>query len=175
MKTIFLFLFLGPIIVSSQNENYPIPPKTDTLLFYIQRNHNANTIIYDANYDSQGLLNSDEPMIVYWRRYDEQGQKMELRTIEKWYAYGLSWEKSESENEFIIKLVADKSKKLWLRQLSRYKSALITIINNKLSELEHIYIFADNSGAWPRVKYLEFYGYDLSTNKKTYEKIMVNK
>ena len=66
-----------------QNEKYPVPLKTDKMLFYIQRNHNANTIIYDANFDKNGKLKESQPIEVYWKRYDEQGQRMELRTIEK--------------------------------------------------------------------------------------------
>ena len=177
MKTLLFTLFIIPVMVFSQNENYPIPYKTDTLLFYIQRNHNANTIIYDANYDAEGNLNAKEPITVYWRRYDEQGQKMDLRTIEKWYAYGVNWEKTNQnfESKYKINLVADKTKEFWLKQLDQYNSALLTKINNKISVLDHIYIFADNSGIWPIVKYLEFYGFDLITNEKTYEKIMINK
>ncbi len=38
------------------SEDYPVPEKTKELLFYIQRNHNKNTIIYDANFDEKGML-----------------------------------------------------------------------------------------------------------------------
>lgn len=170
---IIIFILVFPLSVLSQNEEYPIPPKNDTLLFFIQRNHNANTIIYDANYDANGYLFEDEPVIVYWRRYDEQGQKMELRTIEKWYAYGIDLEKKE-RNIYEIKLVADKNHKFWLKQLAPYKTIVLTNISKKLSVLEHIYIFADNSGIWPTVKYIELFGHDSKTQQKTYEKIIVD-
>ena len=167
-----LFLFIFPLLAFSQNKEYPTPPKNDTLLFFIQRNHNSNTIIYDANYDKNGYLLEDKPIIVYWRRYDEQGQKMELRTIENLYAYGLDWEKKENKI-YELKLVADKNHKFWLKQLSPYKTIVLTTISNKFSVLDHIYIFADNSGIWPTVKYIEFFGKDIKTQQKTYEKIIV--
>ena len=159
----------------SQNEHYPVPPKTDKLLFYIQRNHNANTIIYDANFNLNGKLDSDEPIEVYWRRYDEQGQKMELRTIEKWYAYGVECHKEEEHPDtYRVSLVAEKKKKFWLKQIADFEAVLLTKINNKLSRLEHLYIFADESGIWPKVKYIELFGSDIETGKKTYQKIIVN-
>lgn len=177
MKNVLNILFIViifPIVVFSQNEKYPIPPKTNTLLFYIQRNHNANTIIYDAKYDKQGNLDKDEPIIVYWRRYDEQGQKMELRNIEKWYAYGVDWEKVEYKKKYSIKLVADKKHKFWLKQLSPFKSVIITEINKELSVLDHIFIYADNSGIWPTLKYIELFGKSTKTNEKAYEKLIVD-
>jgi len=172
-RIIFVVLML-PLELFSQNEIYPIPSKTDTLLFYIQRNHNANTIIYDAKYDKNGNLNNDEPIIVYWRRFDEQGQKMELRTIEKWYAYGVSWNKVNNKDVFRIELVADNKHKFWLKQLAPNKAIIITEINNKTSVLDHIYIFADNTSMWPTVKYIELFGISTETKQKTYEKLIIN-
>ncbi len=171
-NTIF-FLLLFPIVSFTQNENYPTPPKTDNLLFYIQRNHNANTIVYDAKYDSKGNLNTDEPITVYWRRYDEQGQKMELRTVEKWYAYGVDWKKIKNKKSFEIKLVANENHKFFLQQLAPNKSIITTKINKKNSILDHIYIFADNTGIWPKVKYIELFGVNINSNEKTYEKLMI--
>jgi len=158
----------------SQNEKYPTPPKTGSLLFYIQRNHNSNAIIYDAKYDRKGNLNKDEPIVVYWRRYDEQGQKMELRTIEKWYAYGVDWEKIEGEKTYKIELVADKKRDFYLEQLASFKSVVITKINDEFSILDHIYIYAENSGLFPTVKYIEFFGFSRKTKEKTYEKLTIN-
>ncbi len=171
-KLLFVLIML-PLEIFAQTENYPIPYKTDTLLFYIQRNHNANTIIYDAKFNVDGNLDQSKPIIVYWRRYDEQGQKMELRTIEKWYAYGVDWKKTELKNVYKIELVADKGREFWLKQLAPFKAVIITMINEKQSVLDHIYIFADNSGMWPKVKYIELFGYDIISRQENYEKLII--
>ncbi len=171
---ILLLLVVFPTFVFSQNEKYPIPKKTNTLLFYIQRNLNANTIIYEAKFDKKGNLDKNEPIIVYWRRYDEQGQKMELRLTDKWYAYGLDWSKTDSDSIYKIELVADKERKFWLKQIAPFKAVLTTKINAKLSVLDHIYIFADNSGLWPTVKYIELFGHDVVSEQENYEKLIVD-
>jgi len=160
--------------VFSQNENYPVPPKTPERLFYIQRNHNANTIVYDVNFDKNGHINEDEPIDVYWIRYQEQGQRMELRTIEKWYAYGVDCKKNDDGN-FEVELVADKERTFFLQREAPFKAILTTQINGKMSILEHIYIFADNSGVWPTVKYIELFGKELHTGVPTYQKVIVDK
>jgi len=97
---------------------------------------------------------------------------MELRTTEKWYAYGLSCDEIEGKPYYNVKLVADKKRVFWLKQTDTFKAILITKIDNKLSRLEHMYIFADNSGILPKVKYIELFGNELSTGKKTYQKII---
>jgi hypothetical protein len=174
----FVMLFLAVLGFCSsgfaQNENYPVPPETDQLLFYIQRNHNANTIVYDANFDENGLLIDNKPIDVYWRRYDEQGQRMELRSIEKWYAYGVDCQKNKNNSNYKVELVAEKERAFWLKQTDAFKAVLLTMINDKLSQVEHMYIFADNSGVWPKVKYIKLFGKDLQTGEKTSQTILIN-
>ncbi len=160
-------------VISAQSESYPVPPKTNKLLFYIQRNHNANTIIYDANFDELGNLIEDRPIDVYWIRYEENGQRMELRSIESLFAYGVKCNKSDTlENQYKVKLVADEKRGFWLKQKGPFKVCIYTLISKRPSQLDHLYINADNSGIWPRVKYIELFGTDIKTKESTYEKII---
>lgn len=151
--------------------DYPIPPKTRELMFYIQRNHNSNTVVYEANFDDIGQLVKDEPLKVEWIRYDEEGQRKELTYIQGWYAYGVKWKKQkDKENNYVVELVAHKDRKLWLEQNGPFKAKVYTFINNQYSELDHLYIQADNSGVWPKVEYIELFGNDTKTGSNTYEK-----
>ncbi len=176
MKRI-LILFVIVFGLMSFNEtdksDYPTPPKTKERLFYIQRNHNTNTIAYDANFDEKGQLIENNPIEVYWIRYEEDGRKMELRKIEKWYAYGVRCSKPKFDEDFYqVKLVANKKRDFKLFQTKPFEANIHTLINNKMSYLEHMYIEADNSGVWPKVKFIELFGVDIATGEKTYEKII---
>ena len=154
---------------------YPVPPKTRNLLFYIQRNHNRNTIVYDANFDKSGQLNEEEPIRVYWIRYEEQGQTMELRNIEKMFAYGVKTSKiKNNDKEFKVNLAATSIRDFLLKEEAPFKATIYTIISGKQAILERLYIFADNSGFWPKVKYIELYGIDATTGKSVYEKIITD-
>ncbi len=157
-------------MLSIQTDKYPIPPKTKERLFYIQRNHNSNTIVYDAKFDASGNLLDSKPVDVYWLRYDEDGRRMELRSIEKRFAYGIDCKK-KGGGYYQVKLVAYEDKVLWLKQISPNKAVVYTNIGGKTSILDHLYIFADNSSFWPKVKYVELFGKDAKTGKATYEKI----
>jgi len=172
-----LFIIVPAILMStgvfSQPKNYPVPPETKKRLFFIQRNHNENTVIYNANFDKNGNLIESNPVDIYWIRYQEQGQRMELRAIERRFAFGGKCEKLESNPEYyLLKLAATDKKKLLLKQTSPFKAAIYTKINNKMSVLHHMYIFADNSGIKPTVIYIELFGKDIKTGQKTYEKLI---
>jgi len=177
-KTILFFIIVFGFFSLGLKEGagkYPIPPKTRNLLFYIQRNHNENTIVYDANFENSGELDKSDPIRVYWIRYQEQGQTMELRTIEKWYAYGVKTYKIKGkQNEYNVNLVATDKRSFLLKQEAPFKAVIYTIVNGKQAKLDHLYIFADNSGLWPKVKYIELYGEDTTTGKSVYEKMVTD-
>ncbi len=173
MKRVIILLIVSFGLMSfsiNGGNGYPIPPKTNKLLFYIQRNHNSNTIIYDANFDKNGQLIPAKPISVYWIRYAENGQKMKLRYVEKMFAYGVKCKKIDA-TDFDVNLVADNSREFRLKLEAPFKAAIYTIINNRHALLDHMYIQADNSGFWPKVKYIELFGKDKTTMKDVYEKI----
>ncbi len=173
LLTIFVLLIGLSSFTISNYSKHPVPQKNKELLFYIQRNHNSNTIVYNANFDNKGNLTDHKPIDVFWIRYEEQGQRMELRTIEKKFAYGVECENIEGKkNQYKVKLVAKKDREFILIQYAPFKATVYTTINNKLSSLNHLYIQADNSGLWPSVKYIELFGIDTKTKENTYEKIM---
>ena len=64
-------------------------PKGSKLLFYLQRDPDANTVIYELNFRKDGSLHPESPIIASWIRYSEQGQRKELSGIERRFAYGV--------------------------------------------------------------------------------------
>jgi len=169
---LYILIFTLGIATITLQDSYPVPPKTNKLLFYIQRNHNKNTIVYDANFDKNGQLNAEKPIDVYWLRYEEDGRRMELRKIEQLFAYGVICKKSDSiRGAYQVHLVADQSHNFLLRQTGPLKAIITTAINHTQAQLEHMYIHADNSGWWPKVEYIELYGNQTDTCLPVYEKI----
>ncbi len=170
--SIILTASFGLFALPGNDGGYPVPDKTTERLFYIQRNHNANTIVYDANFDRQGMLIADSPLDVYWLRYQEQGQRMELRKVEKLFAYGAEFSPVKGKkNEYHVKLVADRERNFRLVQKGPFNAMVITSINKQESQVEHLYIYADNTSYWPKVKYIEFFGHDIKTGELTYERV----
>jgi len=172
---IFIFVAGSALFSLAGNGKYPVPPKTPERLFYIQRNHNENTIVYDARFDRSGNLDKNHPVHVYWIRYQEQGQVMPLRTIEKLFAYGVkTYPVNGKPGEYKVELVATDKRDFLLKQIAPFKARIYTQINGHEAVLDHLYIYADNSGVWPKVIYVELFGYNSKTGKKVYEKMMTD-
>jgi len=171
MKIIFLFSLFSLSILSGQIADYPTP-NTKNMLFYIQRNHNENAIVYDARFDSEGNLIKDCPVDAYWIRFQENGQRMELRTFEKYMVYGIKCKKSENTAyDYNLYLSASSKLKFWLRQTAPFKAEVIVQIKGKKFRLKHMFATADESGWLPKVQYGEFYGEDLDNNLPVYIKV----
>ncbi len=172
LNHIFVIITLLFSLSTAPKHNYPIPEKTNERLFFIQRNLNANTIVYDANFDSEGNLKVNDPIDVYWIRYDEQGQRMELRKIERTLAFGIEFSKLESnENHYLIHIVAEKNRDIILKQTAPFEAKAFLKIDNKMSQLCYLYLQAED-GIIPELKAIEYHGIDTVTKKSTYEKVL---
>lgn len=174
MRYLFLpvLLFLITSATTDSRHNYPIPEKTKERLFFIQRNLNSNTIVYDARFDKHGNLNESSPMDIYWIRYDEYGQRMELRTIEKNLAFGIEFSKLNNYNYYKVNIVAEKNRDIHLKQTAPFEAKAFVMINNRMSQLNYLYLVADDTGFLPELKSIEYFGTDTLTKRSTYEKVL---
>lgn len=156
-------------------DDYPVPAKTNKLLFYVQRSHNRNTIAYDLNFMPDGSLNAEAPIHPYWIRYEEGGCLQELSFIQRKYAYGLNFEVSDKQKgSYKVTFVCYKKKWLVLMKANKdrpYK-AYVTI-NNKVLELNKVFVKTEGGTFWfPVVKYIEIAGTDVKTGIYTRERFV---
>jgi len=166
-----VFLISMPFLAIGQ-DNYPTPPKKDNSLFYIQRNHNKNTIIYDAKFDESGNLDKDKPVDAYWIRYEEEGQRLNLRRLERWMVFGVKCKKSPKEGyDYKVNLSASKKISLYLRQTAPFKAEIHMELKGEIFKLEHIYAQLAEGSWMPKPKYAEIYGYSIPNGDSVYKKI----
>jgi hypothetical protein len=172
--SLLFILAVGTIPVNAQ-DNYPVPSKTDKMLFYLQRSHNRNTIIYDLNTLSDGKINTENPISIYWIRYEEGGRKAELSFIQN-KVFGVRCLMIDKEKEsFILHFKYFNKREITLSKtdLGDYK-AFVTI-NNELAELVSAYIKSENNplGIPLSFKYIEFHGISILNGKLISEKIIL--
>lgn len=153
-------------------EHYPTPPRSDNLLFYIQRNHNMNTVVYEINKHMDGRVNEEYPMHVFWLRYSDNGEIQELNYIQNKLAYGYASRKI-TNNTFEFQLVSYDKLKFYIDQSDDGHYAAYTKINDKMSKIDNIYVYVEDFGLFPDVKYIELYGVQISNNAFNYEKIYI--
>ena len=146
---------------------FPVPTQTNKSLFFIQRNKNVRTIVYDLNLREDGTLDRKNPIEFYWLEGD--GERKELSWLESWLAYGYK-AKKKAENLFHIKLRAHDSRYIILKEENE-KWRVIMPINGEESYLTNIYAYADESGIFPDVKHVDIFGVDIKTGRKVKERI----
>jgi hypothetical protein len=175
---LFIPLVLGSVIIPEKPDNKPVPKdipsvmkKNNQALFYIERSKNKNRVYYDANFNANGTLNTEQPIDVYWLNLEENyGNRGELSFIQEKMAYGY---KSEKVNErlFEIKLKAFDKRPMILLTDIKGKAKVQIKIQGKQALLHHIFIKATDRGITTKVEYVELYGTDIYTKIELYEKI----
>ncbi|GAB3912910.1 DUF4833 domain-containing protein [Mucilaginibacter boryungensis] len=145
-------------------------PANISKLFYIQRDPNTNTLIYELNTDKSGELDTDNPLHVYWIRYAEKGQREELNYIQRKFAYGVT-SKQVKSNQFDIRFVAYKKMPLNLQKSDDGKYHIFATIAKKQAILNRIFVKVEGGSFWiPNIVYVEMKGTDPATGKEIMER-----
>jgi hypothetical protein len=135
----------------------------------MQRSQNTNTIIYELNLKN-GIMDSIEPVHVYWICYAEKGQREELTGIQRKYAYGLAT-KFISKDHYELHFLANKKYFLLLMKGLDEKYHVYDTINQKEAIVSRIYIQTKGgSPLSPKIDYVTFTGIDPDSGKEVFEK-----
>jgi hypothetical protein len=157
----------------SAQDNYPVPEKTEKMLFYFQRSHNKNTVVYEVNTLPSGLIDSEKPVNYYWIRFEEGGVRKELSFLQR-KAFGLEWQSTDKKKEsFILHFKSFKKRDIFLiKSDGREAYKAYMEINGELSELNRMFIKSENNsmGIPLSVKYIEMTGLNLKSKKRVTER-----
>lgn len=154
-------------------EHYPTPEMTDKLLFYIQRNHNLNTVVYETNFTKSQQINIDHPMRAYWVKYNTGGDIEELNYYQNKMAYGYE-SRPLTKDSFEFNFVSYKQLRLFLAETSTGHYEAHCKINEEMSILHNIYVYAEELGVFPNVKFIELFGKHIETGMSAYQRINID-
>lgn len=183
MRKIFLSIVIVLIVqalplsafcqTGSPADTFPVPGRSANQLFYLQRQPNTNTIIVDLNIKN-GKVDVDDPVHVYWIRYQKGGQKAELSWIQKTFAYGIQSRKI-SDNFYELNFVSTKKIKFSL-ELGTDKVWRVFAKTNNGSKiiLRRIYLHVHGGSFWkPNVEYVELKGDEPGSYKEVRERFTI--
>ncbi len=139
-------------------------------LFHIERNKNANIVVYDARVLPDGKLTKKDPVEVYWLKLAEDGERKKLKRIEKKMAYGFKV-RDQQDAQLRLEMKADIGRDIFVAAVQDTFRALIDI-DGRRAVLNRIYIFAKEGGILPTVEYIEMFGVDLENGEERYEKYL---
>jgi len=156
-------LFCTPLFVQAET-------LTSHPLFHIARSKNANIVQYDAQVAEDGKLYKKEPVVGYWIRLNEQGQKQELSWLQRTFAFGFNAKADKSRESAVIDMKADVGEAIKvIRDGDKYRATIT--IDGAPSYFEKMYIDATRDGMSLDVRYVELFGKDMKTGEDRYEKL----
>jgi hypothetical protein len=148
-------------------------PDDPNVLFYIHKNTNPNAVVYALNLNENNKIDTQNPIEVFWRRYQEDGRKKKLAWLEKTFAFDFKVKPVKGkENFFAFNLIAMKDKKLYASQNKKGEPIVFMTIAGKTSLLEKLYIMVDDTKRIQSVLSIEIFGKDPKTGELIYEKII---
>ena len=152
-------------------DSFPVPNGNPKQLFYLQRTTNTNTIVCELNMDTNGKLNEESPVHVFWIRYPEGGIKKELNYIQRVFAYGIK-STPQGNGTYKLHFVSYKKQTLMLMPSPKdNKYHVYATINQKQALLSRIFVKVDGGTFWsPNVVYMEMKGIDPVTGKELVER-----
>jgi phosphatidylglycerophosphate synthase len=153
---------------------FPVPVGIANQLFYLQRDPNTNTVIYQLNMNRAGQLDEEEPVKVFWIRYTEQGVHKDLNFIQRKFAYGLTAKKVATD-KYNLKFAAYDKVPFYLMKWSGDNAFhVFTVVANKQIVLNRVYLRIEGGTFWvPNVKYIEFKGWNAATRQPVVERLAV--
>ena len=159
--------------VDCSSTDFPVPPHSKKSLFYIHRNLNNHSVVYEVNTLKDGSIDSENPFKIYWIREGEKQKYRELNYMERTFAYGLKTV-TLGNGKYRGTFVAKKERYIDAYLDDKGQATALMKIDNKISKLVKIFVQVAEDGWWPKVAYVEFFGTDFKTNLPTYEKLLIN-
>jgi hypothetical protein len=159
--------------LKESNTDFPVPKGNPNQLFYLQRTKNTNTVIYELN-KKNGLLDSKNPIHIFWILFSSNEERQELSSIEKKYAYGITITAISSE-EYEFTLVAYPKITLHLKKDSDQNYHVYITLSGKVMILQRTFIKEKEGGfsLSPTIEYIDFFGIDVMSGKETNERILM--
>lgn len=172
---VILIVYTIPVFaqMTSPADTFPVPKRDVHNLFYLQRQPNTNTIMVDLNVKND-QLDMDNPVHVYWIRYQEKGQSEELNWIQRKFAYGIN-SKKISNSAYELNFVSYKKRKFWLeKDAEGHWQVFANLSNGKKMILKRIYLQINGGSFWiPNIEYVELKGLVPGTNQEVRERIKI--
>ena len=157
-----LLLLAAMVLLGAAGEDFPVPTDKN-LIFYVQRSLNSNTIVYAARIGDDGRLDTKRPVEVFWRRFNDEGERKELSSLERSMAFGVKADPVPGQPGSFMMRVVSYPKRAALLKIVDGVPRLEMKVGGLPARLDHAYLDVDDSGSVPSVNRVDLYGLALAT------------
>jgi hypothetical protein len=139
-------------------------------LFIVERNLNANVVVYEAVRGADGRLDPERPIRVYWLMKAEDGRELGLNFFERIRAYGVEATGSPEPGAYSLKMRAFPGRSVVLRERGGC-AEVVTAIEGKSAVLSRVFVSATKKGLFPSVDFVYMFGTDPESGFPVTERI----
>jgi hypothetical protein len=130
-------------------------------LFVIARSLNANVVLYEAHFRSDGTLDPEKPLTATWRLDAQDGRREGLNFVERIRAYGIDVTAIGQTDAWRVKVRALPARPLVLH--SGTGCPFVTAeVDGRIAILRRVFVTA-TGGLLPKVASVELTGVDQET------------
>ena len=166
--------FLAGALMTAPAASSPAGNPCPAHLFVIERNKNANIVVYDANLGPGGDLTASEPVKAYWLMNATDGHREEMNIIEKQRAYGFDVVPGKAAATYTMTLRAGRKRHITICMRNGCPVA-IGPIHGRSGILRKIFVQSKEGFTRPRVEYVELFGEDPENGGPLHEKFIPGK
>ena len=152
---------------------FKVPDDPD-MLFYIERSSNSNTVVYAANRNAQGNLDSGAPVTAFWRWFNGDGQKKALNFVEHMMASGVRFNKAAAGKPVTFRIAALPERTLSLDLEDKQRPQALIQMGSHTARLVYVYLNVVEGGLMPSVPSLDIFAIDKISGKALHEHIIQN-
>lgn len=148
-------------------------PHDEGQVFYLQKSSNPNTVVYAMQFDETGKLSRANPMTAYWRRYAEQGQRMELRLLERILAFDIQYSVIDDVlPAYRANLVAYPALKATVEKTAEDVYRAILPIAGEPAQLDCIFVELRETGFIPTILHVDLVGRTLDGSERIRQRLL---
>lgn len=172
IATAFISIFIiGSLMVKAEGES----SSDNSVLFKIERSRDADEIFYKVKTTSNGLLDLEEPINIYWIKHTKKGKIEPLTKVQQHFAYGLKFLEIAPENAD-FQFVSFLKRTFRLRKNDKGNFSVFTEVDGVEVELERVFIQIDGGTFWfPKITRVEVHTKNSVANQLVVEIIKPQK
>ena len=153
---------------SSGGAGYPMPADPNQI-FFLQRSMNSNTIVYAARIDSDGKLNRKEPIEIFWRRFNDSGEKLPLTFSERNLAFGVNAKRLRNGPDAYLVTFKNYPSRSAVLRIVNGAPRLEGKVAGQDARLISAFLYLDESARIPRVIKVDLRGETLDSRQPLVE------
>jgi hypothetical protein len=150
--------------------DFPVPHDPGQL-FYLQRSMNSNTVVYAANLDPGGTIDPQNPLNVFWRRYNNEGERRPLNFFERVLAFGARIAEAHA-GEYDAYVAGYPERKFTVEMDKSGTPIAVVRMGEHLARLMAVYVKMEGSAFIPTIISADIFGIDEASGKVLQEHLV---